>query len=668
MTAAPSLRSRLFMSLASSLLLAVSPLSAQDAQQGAALYSERCAVCHGAAGEGASAPDLTNPRWHREHDDARIDAVIRDGIAGRAMPAFGSSLDASARAAVIAHLRELSRSAAQPTTEAQAPPIEVDGQRLLAAESDRSNWLMYGRDYGNGRFSPLEEINRDNVENLIPAWSFQTGVPDGLHTSPLVVDGVIFLSTAWNHVFAIDARTGAEIWHYRRTLPDELKYCCGPVNWGVAILGDTLFLGTLDAHLVALDARTGRVRWDVEVGKPENNLSIKSVPLVVKDKVVVGIAGGDFPSRGFLDAYDAATGKQAWRFYTVPGRGEPGVETWSGDSYEIGGGGTWGVGSYDPDLDLLYWGVGQPFPDYDGDAREGDNLYTDSVVALDPDSGKLRWHFQYTPHDMWDWDGINELVFADIEHEGRTVKAMLHADRNGHLYALERATGRFLYAEPFVRVTWTKGFEPDGRPIFDPAAFPTYEGVTVCPGAAGGKEWNAMAYDPGRKLVFVPAIENCAVFSNYGVKAKAQGLKPGPSGFRYLPGKAYGKMMAIEADTGETVWEQKLRTPAGGGVLATAGGLAFTGDGEGNLLAYDSDSGEELWSYQTGSGIRAAPVTYELDGVQYIAIASGMGGAVRGYTGPGAPWMSASRSGSALFVFRLFEPGASRRFHGGAKP
>jgi alcohol dehydrogenase (cytochrome c) len=248
------------------------------------------------------------------------------------------------------------------------------------------------------------------------------------------------------------------------------------------------------------------------------------------------------------------------------------------------------------------------------------------------------------------------------------VKAIVHADRNGHLYALDRATGRFLYASPFVRVTWNKGFDANGRPVFDPAAFPTYQGVTVCPGAAGGKEWNAMAYSPLTRLVYVPAIENCAVFTNYGIKAKEKGLAPGPSGFRYLAGEAYGKMMAIHVDTGEPAWEKMLRTPAGGGVLVTAGGLAFTGDGEGNLLAYDAATGDELWAFQTGSGIRAAPVTFRLDGVQYIAIASGMGGAVGGYTGPGAPWMRNHRSGSSLYVFRLFEPNASRQFHGGAKP
>lgn len=641
--------------------------AAEEVSQGQLLYSEHCAVCHGPLADGGSGPDLTNPRWHAETSDAAIDAVIRSGSSSRAMPAFGK-LRAGARASIVSHLRALSKNAAQPTTDVRAPRISIDPKRLTEAGGDAANWLMYGRDYGNQRFSPLDQINKENVQKLVPAWSFQTGVPDGLHATPLVIDGVIYLSTAWNHVFAIDARTGAELWHYRRRLPDKLRYCCGPVNWGVAIREDTLFLGTLDAHLVALDTQSGRVKWDVEVGKPEANLSIKSVPLIVKDKVLVGIAGGDFPSRGFLDAYDARSGRRLWRFYTIPGKGEPGVETWSAESYSSGGGGTWGIGSYDPELNLVYWGVGQPFPDYDGDAREGDNLYTDSVIALDPDSGKLRWHYQYTPHDMWDWDGINEVVLVDLDYQGRPVKAMLHADRNGYFYALNRETGKFLYAKPFVRVTWNNGFTPEGRPLFKPEAFPTYEGVTVCPGAAGGKEWNAMSYSPLTRLVYVPAIENCAVFTNYGIKTKARKLAPGPSGFRYLDNQAYGKIMAIRADSGETQWEVKIRTPAGGGMLTTAGGLAFTGDGEGNFSAYDVENGKELWAYQTGSGIRAAPVTYRLDGTQYIAIASGMGGAVGGYTGAGAPWMKSSRSGSTLYVFQLFEPNASRRFHGGARP
>jgi alcohol dehydrogenase (cytochrome c) len=646
--------------------LAVAAVVGAQERTGQELYSAYCAGCHGATGEGGSGPDLTSVAFHRAVSDEAILRVIGQGVAGTAMPGFGGQIDARGQRALVAHLRGLASKAMQPFTTVEAPAIDVTPARLLTPDED--NWLMYGRDYGNQRFSPLRQITPANVKRLVPVWSFQPGVADGLQATPLYIDGVLYLSTSWNHVFAIDARTGAEIWHYRRRLPEKLTYCCGPVNRGVAAGGGTIYLTTLDAHLVALEARTGRVKWDVEMGKPAENLSATAPPLVVGNKVVAGIAGGDYPSRGFLDAYEAATGKRLWRFYTIPGEGEPGRESWEGESWKTGGAATWMNGSYDAELNLIYWGVGNPYPDFDRDARRGDNLYSDSVVALDAETGKLRWHYQYTPGDPWDYDGVNELVFVDdLRHEGKQYKALVHADRNGHFYALERATGRFLYAKPFVRVTWARGFDGKGRPIINPAAYPTVAGVEVCPGAAGGKEWNAMAYSPVTRLAYVPVIENCAVFLNYGVEAKRKGLPAGASGFRYLPGQAYGKVMAIGVDTGERVWEMPLRTPNGAGMLVTAGGLVFTGDAEGNFRALEASSGAELWAYQTGSGIRAAPISYRLDGVQYVAIASGMSGAVRGFTGAGAPWMANWRSGGTLYVFRLFEEGASTAFHGGAK-
>lgn len=644
-----------------------SPEESQD--RGQQLFNEHCALCHGAFAEGGSGPDLTNPRWHAERSDEEIERIIRDGVPNTSMPGFAARIDPEGRSAIAGHLQSLSKKAIQPTTEAEAPDVRVSPERLLRAEQDADNWLMYARDYGQTRFSPLGGINQSNVKNLVPVWSFQTGTPGGLTGMPLVIDGVIYLTTSWNHVFAIDARTGAELWHYQRRLPDAdgLSYCCGPANRGVSIWNGLLYTATLDAHLVAIDAKTGRVRWDVELGKAEDNLNAKQPPLVVGDKLFIGIAGGDRPSRGFIDAYEAATGKRLWRFYTVPGEGEPGGETWPGDTWKRGGAAPWMHGSYDPELNLIYWGVGQPWPVYDGDAREGDNLYSNSVVALDPDTGKLRWHYQFTPHGVWDYDGVTENIPVEVEHEGRRRKAIIHADRNGYFYAIDRTNGEFLFAKPFVRVTWATGFTPEGRPIVKPGAIPTYEGVEVCPGAAGGKQWTGMAYSPLTRLAYLPVIENCAEFFNYGVKAKAEGRPPGPDGFRYLAGKAYGKVMAIDVNSGEAAWEIKTRSPMSAGVLATAGGLVFTGDAEGNLLAYDAGSGELLWSYQTGSGIRSGPVAYRLDGVEYIAIASGMGGAVGGYMGPGAPWTSNYRGGGTLFVFRLFEPGASKAFHGGAR-
>lgn len=646
------------------LLLAVSlavaarrALTAQEnVDRGRELFSRNCAVCHGAFAQGGAGPDLTNPAWQSGVTDAQIDEVIGNGKPGTAMPGFAEKLNEQDRAEVIRYLRSLSTLALQPTTEAKAPRVEVSAERLLSSDQDADDWLIYGRDYANQRFSPLKEIDRNNVQNLVPVWSFQTGVPDGLEATPLFVDGVIYLTTSWDHVFAVDAKTGAELWHYKRRLPEKLKFCCGPVNRGVAILDGTIYLMTLDAHLVALDAQTGRTLWDVEVGKAEDNLSATSPPLIVGHTVIAGVGGGDYPSRCFIDAYDAKTGRRLWRFYTVPGKGEKNAKTWSEGSAKQGGGGTWMNGSYDPELNLVYWGVGNPNPDYDTDARPGDNLYTDSVVALDPASGKLVWHYQFTPHDVWDYDGVNEMILVDLQQGGRQIKALIHADRNGHFYALDRRTGKFLFAKPFVRVTWMKGFDSVGRPIINPETIPTLKGVTVCPGAAGGKEWNAMAYSPLTRMAYIPAIENCAVYVNNGVAARKANLPEGESGFEYLPNQAYGKFMAINADTGDVAWQVKTRTPMAGGVLATAGGLVFTGDPEGRFTAYDAADGQILWSYQTGSGIRAGPISFRLDGKQYIAVLSGMGGAVGGFTGAGAPWMRDYRTGDTMYVFGLFSP------------
>ena len=653
--------------------VAVLPLRGQTPEAGAGqtLFNEHCVLCHGALSEGRSGPDLTNPRWHAERSDADINRVIRDGIPNTPMPAFGSRIDDQGRAAIVELLRAQSKRALQPTTNVTAPTIRVSAERLARASLDPDHWLMYGGDYGQTRFSALKGINRTTVQNLVPVWSFQTGVADGLTGMPLVVDGVIFLTTAWNHAFAIDARTGAELWHYQRRLPpaSELSFCCGPSNRGLAIWNDLVYMATLDAHLVALDARTGRVRWDVELGKPSDNLNFKQPPLVVGDKLIVGSAGGDSPSRGFIDAYDAATGNRLWRFYTVPAPGEPGSETWpAGEAWKTGGGAPWMQGTYDPELNLIYWSVGQPYPVYDGAPRPGDNLYTNSVVALDPATGVLKWHYQFTPHELWDYDGVTENIPVDIDHGGRRRRAIVHADRNGFFYAIDRTNGEFLFAKPFVRTTWASGFTPEGRPIVNPAAVPSYEGSEVCPGAAGGKQWTGMAYSPLTKWVYVPVIENCALFFNYGVEARAKGLPPGPSGFRYLPGKAFGKVMAIDPANGEIKWQFDTRSPMSASMLATAGGLVFTGDAEGNVVAYDDRNGDLLWSYQTGSGIRSGPVAFRLDGVEYIAVASGLGGAVGGYTGPGAPWLRNYRGGGTLFVFRLFEPNASKIFHGGARP
>ena len=380
---------------------------------------------------------------------------------------------------------------------------------------------MYGRTYDAHRYSPLKQINTKNVARLIPAWTFQTGVLDGFECSPLVIDGIMYVTTPWNHAYAIDCKTGSQLWHYQKSLPENLALCCDAVNRGFAASGDRLYMATLDAHLVCLDRNTGEEIWDTPItvpgadGKEVGDIykmaySATVAPLVIKGKVIIGISGAEYGIRGFIDAYDAKTGKRLWRFYTVPSADDKSeharkaLATWEGNSWLTGGGSAWVTGTYDPQLNTLYWGIGNPSPDFNGEVRKGDNLYTCSILALNPDDGTYKWHFQNSPHDVWDYDGVNEPVLVDINRDGKTVKALVQAHRNGYFYCLNRENGEFLYGKPFCEVTWTDrtkgadGLDPKtGRPFVNPAALPTEAGVRVCPGAAGGKEWNPMAYRPG---------------------------------------------------------------------------------------------------------------------------------------------------------------------------
>jgi len=330
---------------------------------------------------------------------------------------------------------------------------QVTSERLLDASREPQQWLMYSGAYDGSRFTPLDQINRSNVQRLALQWVFQTRVRGQHETTPLVIDGVMYLTTPQNHAYAVDVRTGRPLWHYERNLPKEMSLCCGPQNRGLAALGDRLFMGTLDAHVVSLDAKTGRVRWDVPAADADKGYSFTGAPLVVKDKIIVGVAGGEYGVRGFIDAYDAASGSRVWRFYTIPGEGEPGNETWKGDSWKRGGAPTWVTGAYDPGLNLLYWGTGNPGPQMYGANRLGDNLYSDSLVALDPDTGALKWHFQFTPHDVHDWDSTHTPILIDETIAGRPRKLVAVANRNGFFYVLDRATGAFLLARPYTQVT-----------------------------------------------------------------------------------------------------------------------------------------------------------------------------------------------------------------------
>ena len=501
---------------------------------------------------------------------------------------------------------------------------EVTADRLIRALDEPENWLHYRGDYSGRNHRPLKQINKENVGDLQAQWVFQTGVGAAakFQTVPLVVDGMMYLTAPYNNGYALDARTGRVLWRYQRELPNQ-SLCCGPINRGFAILGDRLFMATLDSHVLALDRKTGSVIWDKQMADYRPGYSSNLAPLVVKDKVIVGTSGGEYGVRGFLDAYHVDTGERIWRFWTTPSPGEPGSETWSGDSWKTGGAPTWMTGTYDPELDLLYWCTGNPAPDLYGEDRLGDNLYSDSVLALDPDTGKLNWYFQFTPHDLHDWDANEVPVLLDLEMEGKPRKLLVQANRNGFYYVLDREDGQFLLARPYARVTWASGVGPDGRPQVLPNTSPTPEGNYQCPGMGGGSNWMAPSYNPEAGLLYVVVLEQCTVYFS-----TRQELEPGHFFLGSYPGvvpdeETWGALKALEPTSGEVKWEFRFHSPNWAGTLSTAGGLVFVGDTEGYFTALDAKTGKSLWRFQTGAPIVTAPITYLLDEKQYLAIAAG---------------------------------------------
>jgi len=500
---------------------------------------------------------------------------------------------------------------------------QVSYDQLMDSSHQPQNWLTYSGDYSGKRYSDLNQIDAENVSRLAAAWVFQTGVTGKIEATPLEIDGILYFTAADDHGYALDARTGRVIWRYDRSLPARVPVCCGRVNRGFAALGDKLFMATIDAHVVALDAKTGNVVWDTEAADFTKGYTFTVAPLVVKDKVIVGVSGGEYGIRGFIDAYDANTGKRAWRFFTVPAAGEPGSETWAGDSMARGGAPAWVTGSYDPELNLIYWPTGNPSPSDDTSVRGGDNLYSNSVLALDADSGKLKWYFQFTPGDAHDWDATQTPVLLDLTLDGHPRKLLAHANRNGFFYLLDRTDGKFLLAKAFGRQTWAKEISPDGRPQVLPAAAPTKDGAVACPGAAGATNFMSPSFNPQTGLLYVTAREQCDLFT-----AAPQPFHPGHPYigsvyFKPVEEKAWGALRAIDPKTGNVQWEFKYVSPSWTGTLSTAGGLVFSADMEGNLIAFDARTGNDLWHFQTGSTIFASPVTYSLGQKQYVAIASG---------------------------------------------
>ncbi|HMF58869.1 MAG TPA: PQQ-dependent dehydrogenase, methanol/ethanol family, partial [Vicinamibacterales bacterium] len=477
-------------------------------------------------------------------------------------------------------------------------------------------------------YSSLSQITAANVHRLRPRWIYQMH-KQKVETTPIVVDGVMFVTRPPSDVIALDAETGRALWTFEYRLPGTVYVCCGEVNRGLAILGDTLFLTTLDAKLIALEARSGRVLWKQDLADPKLNYTATGAPLIVKDKVIVGIAGAEGGIRGFLDAYNAKTGQRAWRFWTVPEPGQPGSETWGkGDAWRNGGASTWLTGSFDPKLNLLYWGTGNPGPDYNGDVRPGDNLYSCSLLALDPDTGTLKWHFQFTPHDTRDWDATQVPVLIDATVAGRPRKLVVMPSRNGFYYALDRVTGEFLFAKPFVKVTWAKEIDKTGRPVVNPGQEPTPEGNdSIFPGVDGGHNWMSPSYHPGTNLLYFSAREERRRFFKTDAPEFQAGEAffggGGGGGARFRPEESWGKLIAMRPETGEVQWEHRILAPPWAGVLSTAGNLVFSATPSGNFYALDARTGKELWRFNGGDRVFASPVTFLSRGKQLVTIPIG---------------------------------------------
>jgi len=599
--------------------------SREDQEVGRHIFSERCAVCHGPDGSGSLGPSLARFGYKKGDSDLAVYRVLTDGIVGTAM--VSTDLSFAERWQVIGYLRNLQLHPGTGDDEPRPLNIQVSSEQIRRANESGDEWLSYSGALSGWRYSSLSEITPVNVAQLRVRWVHQSSTSESkFESTPLVVGNTIFATEPPATVVALDAKTGEVIWKYERPIPTGLPICCGKVNRGLAILDNSLFFGSLDGYLVAIEANTGKLNWQTRVAKPSDGFSLTGAPLVVDHSVVIGVSGGDFGIRGFLAAYHATTGQQDWRFDTIPGPGEPGHETWQNEAWKSGGGPTWVTGSYDPSLDLLYWGVGNPAPPFAGDVRPGDNLFTNSVVALHASSGKLAWYFQFTPHDEHDWDSSQTPILADLLIGGLERKVICWPNRNGFYYVLDRVTGQFLAGTPFVEVNWAQGLTSRGRPIPTNANTVSGGGRVTKPGVAGGANWQPAAFNPAGGLIFVPAIEGQSVFT----KSTSDRIIRGEHGyFTGSGGSILGPLIrvvrALDAATGAKRWEYHPRLGKGtdfGGLLATAGGLVF-GTSGGSLFALDAATGKELWSVGLGGETWAPPISFTSEGQQVIAVWAG---------------------------------------------
>ena len=617
---------------------------------GRATFEARCATCHGANANGGEMGPPIATRLP-SHDDADLTQLIREGRPTRGMPPPG--VPSAEIPALIAYLRTLQR---EPS---EGPPPQtfhtVDGRtfdarvvsegfndvqvrtadgriHLLRHASNgrvrevtsEEDWPTYNGGVSGNRYTTLTEIDRQTVSRLAPRWMFALPSAGQLQVTPIVVQGVMYVA-APNECFALDAGSGRLIWHYRR--PRTRGVSGGDKNRGVAVAGDRVFMETDNAHLIALDRFSGALLWDEEMGDWHENYFSTSAPLPAGDLVIGGVSGGEHGANGFVVAYEQATGKEVWRFATVPKPGAPGSETWQGNDLQHGGAPTWFTGSYDPELDVVYWPVGNPSKEYNGDHRAGDNLYADCLLALDRRTGRLVWHYQFTPHDLWDWDATQTSVVVDAAWQGQPRKLILHADRNGFFYVFDRTNGALLLAKPFVKnLTWASGIDANGRPITRPGQEPTPEGTRVCPSQDGATNWFSPSFNPTTGLYYVQTFEKCSIYTKRDdgpwqegktFLGGSQEVGPDPTPARVLK--------AIDVRTGDVRWTLPQPGPATswGGTLATSTGLVIFGEESGSLVAADAATGQPLWSFPTNQAWRASPMVYEFDHHEYIAVASG---------------------------------------------
>jgi alcohol dehydrogenase (cytochrome c) len=632
-------------------LASTSMAVAQNPDPGRAIFVGRCAGCHGTTANGGELGPAIAARIPARTDLDLI-TLFRQGLPGAGMPAFASLTDMEARDLIsfLRTLRPPNGSSPRRTGVSLGAGPQLEGLVLNESAADmqllgddrqihllrksgeqyrsvtsQADWLSYNGATGGSRYSPITQINRSNVARMATKWIFSLPNTSRLQVTPVVADGVMYVTSA-NECYALDAGSGREIWHYQRARTKGLGgVAAGGVNRGVAVAGERVFMATDHAHLIALNRSTGALVWDTEMADWHQNYNATGAPLPVGDVVISGIAGGDEGIRGFLAAYDQATGREVWRFWTVPRAGEPGSDTWKGKAVGHPGAATWMTGIYDAALDTLYWPVGNPGPDMIGDDRLGDNLYSDSILALDPRTGRLKWHFQFTPHDVWDYDAMQPSALVDATWQGRPRKLLVHANRNGFLYVLDRTDGKFLLGKPFVKsVTWATGLTPEGRPIVVPDMEPSLDGKRVCPSLDGASNFYSTSFNPVTGLYYVQTNDKCGIFTRTPMEWEpGKGFMGGS--FAAAPGPAQRVLRAFDIQTLKTVWElpQTGNVNSWGGVLSTAGGVVIFGEDSGALMAADAGDGKPLWSFQMSQLWKASPMTYMFDHKQFVAVAAG---------------------------------------------